>query len=156
MTSATSAPVAGRALWRRHRAPLIAAVPAGALLGAIADLAFSLDTVHASPQDQVPALLAYLVLGAGFALVACIGAVLAVLVGHPRATAATPFRRIAAGAGTAVSVGVLLVGAVSAAITDSWEWFSFSAAIAVVTGLIAAAAASGITAFFQYRHRLLP
>lgn len=157
MTSAAPVPAAQRVLLRRYRAPLIAAGPAGVLLGAIADLAFSVNTVHASPQDQIPALVVYGSLGAGFAVVASIGAVLALLVGGSRSeTSTTPLWHIAAGAGAAVFIGVLLSGALSAAITDAWEWYSFYAVGAVVTGLVAAAAASGITAFFQYRHRLLP
>jgi hypothetical protein len=157
MTSATPAPVAGRDLWRRYRAPLIAALPAGVLLGAIADLAFSVNTVHASPEDQIPALLTYATLGTAFALVASVGAALALLVGRRRTTSpAAQIWHIAAGAGAAVSIGVLLTGALSAAITDSWEWYSFYAAVALATGLVAAAAAGGITALFQYRHLLLP
>jgi len=157
MTSPAPSSVAGRELWRRYRAPLIAAIPAAMLLGAIADLAFSVNTVHASPQDQIPALLAYASLGAAFAVVASIGAVLALLVGRSRATtSATQLWHIAAGAGAAVLIGVLLAGAISATSTDSWEWYPFYAVIAVVTGLVAAAGASGLTAFFQYRRHLLP
>jgi cytochrome bd-type quinol oxidase subunit 2 len=157
VTPAVPTQVAGRDLWRRYRAPLIAAVPAGVVLGAITDAAFSMNTVHAAPQDQIPALLAYASLGAVFALVASIGAVLALLAGRSRAgTSATQLGRIAAGAGAAVLIGVLVSGAISAASTDSWEWYSFYAEIAVITALVAAACASGITAFFQYRHRLRP
>jgi hypothetical protein len=156
MTSAAPTPVVGQALWRQYRAPLIAAIPAGVLLGAVTDLVFSM-TVHASPQDQVAGLLAYASLGAVFALVASIGAVLALLARRSRAaTSATQLAHIAAGAGSAVLIGVLVSGALSAAITDSWEWYSFYVAIALATGLVAAAGASGITAFFQYGHRLLP
>jgi hypothetical protein len=151
------APAAGRDLWRRYRAPLFAAVPSGVLLGAIADLAFSVNTVHALPQDRIPALLTYAGFGAAFALVASIGAVLALLVGRRRAaTSVAQLGLIAAGAGAAVFIGVLLSSALSAAITDSWGWYSFSAVIAVVTGLGAGAGALGITAFFQHRLRLLP
>lgn len=157
MTSAAPTPVVGHDLWRQYRAPLIAAIPAGVLLGAVTDLVFLMTTLHASPQDQVAALLAYASLGAVFALVASIGAVLALLVRRSRAaTSATQLAHIAAGAGSAVLIGVLVSGALSAAITDSWEWYSFYVAIALATGLVAAAGASGITAFFQYGHRLLP
>lgn len=126
-------------------------------MGAIADLFFSVNTVHAAPQDQLPALLAYAGLGAAFALTACIGAVLAVLIGRPRAeTVASQCWYIAVGAGAAVCTGVLIAGALSAAITDSWEWYSFYVVIALSTAVAAAASAGGITAFFQYRPRLLP
>lgn len=154
---APSASVAERGLWRRYRAPLIAAVPTGLVLGAIADLFFSVSTVHAAPEDQLPALLAYAGLGAAFALTACTGAVLAVLVGRPRAvTIASQCWYVTAGAGAAVCTAVLIAGALSAAITDSWEWYSFYVVIALGTGVAAAASAGGITAFFQYRPRPLP
>lgn len=157
MTSATSPSIRRRDLLRRYRAPLIAAIPAGVLLGVIADLAFSVSTVHGSPQDQIPALLTYASIGATFALVACIGAVLALLIGRPRAaTVAAQCWYIAAGAGSAVCIGVLIAGALSAAITESWEWYSFYAVVAIGTGVIAGVGAGGITAFFQYRPRLLP
>lgn len=157
VVSVPSASVAERGLWRRYRAPLIAALPAGLMLGAIAGLLFSVNTVHAAPQDQLPALLAYVALGAAFALTACTGAVLAVLIGRPRAeTVASQCWYIAIGAGAAVCTAVLIAGALSAAITDSWEWYSFYIVIALGTGIAAAASAGGITAFFQYRPHLLP
>lgn len=154
MILAAPTTVVGRDLWRRYRAPLISAVPVGLLLGAIADLGFSVNTVHASAQDHIRALLAYSGLGAAFALVASIGAVLAVLAGRSRAaTPATQLLRIAAGAGAAVFIGVLIVGALTAASTGAWEWYSFYALTAVVTGLLSAALASGITVSFQVLHR---
>lgn len=157
MNSAAVAPVVGRDFWRRYRAPLVAAIPAGVLLGATADLAFSANTVHASPQDRIPALLAYAGLGEVFALIACIGAGAALLVRRPpAATSASQLWRIAAGSGTAVVIGVLLTGALLAGITETWGWYSFYAMVAVVTGIVAAAGASGITALFQYRHPHLP
>jgi hypothetical protein len=157
VVSAPSAPATERSLWRRHRAPLIAAVPAGMVLGAIADLTFSVSTVHAAPQDQIPALLAYAGLGAALALMACTGSVLALLIGRPRAvTVASQCWYVTAGAGAAVCTGVLIAGALSAAITDSWEWYSFYVVIALGTGVAAAVTAGGITVFFQYRPRSLP
>lgn len=158
MTDQPDAEAGSRRRWRRYRAPIAAALPLGFVVGALAGLAFWLN----SPEPGTGAALGVMVLqyggvGAGFAAVALVGASVAVATqtGGSR-SGPTPFARIGLGAAACITAAVLVAAAASATAIDSWEWFGITCWIAVVIGLVGGACAAAATAFFEYRSRILP
>ena len=139
------APPARGDIARRCRRALFAALPAGAAVGALLALAL------AGTAEQGPSLLHLVLLlsgtGAVAALIAATGSTTAVLLTRRRRpTAEIAYAAIALGAGIAVALTGLVLSAISDAVNSSWEWWPLEVASTMLSAVIAAAAATGLTA----------
>ena len=149
---------AGRSMWRDYRPALLAALPSGAIGGALTAVGFQLDGLgEGAGTASLLATAALLALvGVLFAAVAAIGSIVAVLLMHRRLQAQRKvgYGVIALGAGIAVGGATLLAGTASEGGDQGWAPIAMVAALAaaVIGGVVAAV----VTALALRWRRLLP
>lgn len=144
-------------LWSRYRPPLLAALPSGAVAGALTAVGFQLDGLGEGADTT--AVLATVVLcavvGVLLAAVAALGAVAAVLLSQRRLRVqrGVGYGSVAAGAGAAVG-GVTLLAGIAVGGGDQ-AWLPIALVVAASAALVAAVAAAVVTALSLSWRRLL-
>ena len=144
-------------LWSRYRPPLLAALPSGAVAGALTAAGFQLDGLGegANTAAVLATVALCAIVGVLLAAVAALGAIAAVLLSQPRLRTqrGVGYGTVAMGAGAAVG-GVTLLAGIAVGGGDQ-GWLPIALVTAAAAALIAAVAAAVVTALsLRWRHLL--
>lgn len=135
-------------LLRLYRPPLVAALPSGAIAGALTAVGFQLDGLDPGTDlaSAVATALLCAAVGVLVAAVAVLGAAVAVLLFQHRLRAqrSVGYGTVAMGAGVAVGGATLLVAVATGA--GEQAWVLTAVVVALAAGVLSAAAAAVVTA----------